>query len=194
MQTFPEFYSIPTKIDRDVAELMIKKCETLSLQQSEVFDGVTDKDSPLNVHYKTRQSLNGWIPTDHWISGIMKHLIEVANTELFHYDISAWSDQIQYTLYDQVNSHYTWHHDICESSFRSDFVRKLSISLLLSDPDDYEGGEFQLMLLGKEKMITFKPALGTAIIFPSTAKHRVRPIKSGKRISLVGWYGGPPFR
>ena len=50
------------------------------------------------------------------------------------------------------------------------------------------------MHMGDNKMSTMKPPMGTAIIFSSTTRHRVRPIKSGKRISLVGWYGGPPFR
>ena len=78
--------------------------------------------------------------------------------------------------------------------FDSNLIRKLSISLILSDPSEYEGGEFQIMHMGDKKMTTMKPPMGTAIIFSSTTRHRVRPIKSGKRISLVGWYGGPPFR
>jgi len=190
MQVFPDFYKIPTKIDRDVAELILKKCQILSLIPS----SIVGEGAGNEIEKEIRRSLNGWIPTDHWIAGIMKHLIEVANEELFHYDITAWSDKVQYTVYNDDRSHYTWHNDIANSPYREDFVRKLSISLLLSDPEDYEGGEFQLMLLGKDEMITFKPAMGTAIIFPSTAKHRVRPVTKGQRISLVGWYGGPPFR
>ena len=53
---------------------------------------------------------------------------------------------------------------------------------------------FNCCLLVTVKMKTFKPQMGDAIIFPSTTRHRVRPLKSGKRISLVGWYGGPAFR
>ena len=40
----------------------------------------------------------------------------------------------------------------------------------------------------------FKMDMGYVIIFPSDSLHRVRPIKSGKRISLVGWYAGPKFK
>ena len=36
---------------------------------------------------------------------------------------------------------------------------------------------FTLLLLGMDKMETFKPPIGSAIIFPSTAKHRVRPVE-----------------
>ena len=41
---------------------------------------------------------------------------------------------------------------------------------------------------------TKKLDYGDVVVFPSIIPHRVRPIKSGKRYSLVGWYGGPPFK
>jgi len=43
-------------------------------------------------------------------------------------------------------------------------------------------------------METFKLKLGECIVFPSIARHRVRPLKSGRRSVIVGWYGGPDFR
>ena len=102
---------------------------------------------------------------------------------------------IQYTVYDERDSHYKWHCDTGNTDLLNECEsRKLSISLLLSNPDEYEGGEFQLQLCGRSDMITMKPPLGHAIIFPSTSVHRVRPVKSGRRVSLVGWYGGPNFR
>ena len=184
------FYYIPTAIDEDVAKLIIQKCDQLSLAPSEI--GIDDYNN--GVDLSIRKSLTGWVPTDSWIAGMMKHFIEVANEGLFKYDITKWSDKIQYTTYEGAGSKYNWHTDIAQSPYDESIMRKLSISLLLNDPDEYEGGEFQLMDCAGEKIKTLKPPIGTAIIFPSTTKHRVRPLKSGKRISLVGWYGGPPFR
>ena len=57
---------------------------------------------------------------------------------------------------------------------------------MLSSKDDYEGGEFQVMM--GNKMFSYKMDVGEAIVFPSDCLHRVRPLKSGKRVSLVGWY------
>ncbi len=71
---------------------------------------------------------------------------------------------------------------------------KRSVALRLADPEDYEGGEFQLLFKDRKEMLTIRPEIGSAIIFPSDALHRVRPLKGGKRVSLVGWYGGPPLR
>ena len=184
MQSKPDYYYIPTAIDKDVVEVILNQYKKISLDQSTIFDN--------EIHLPIRNSKHCWIATDNWISGMMKHFVEVANNDFFNYDLTQWSNKIQYTVYDEKNSQYTWHSDILKSN--SNIIRKLSISLVLSDSTEYEGGEFQIMHLGEKDMLTMKPPIGTAIIFPSTTRHRVRPIKSGKRISLVGWYGGPPFR
>ena len=191
MQLFPNYYFIPTGINKEVANLIIKECDALEHEDSSVY---AEARTTSVVDTKLRKSTHTWIAMDNWIAGMMKHFVECANREEFHYDLTKWSNQIQYTVYDGEGSHYTWHNDIATSIYDPENCRKLSISLILSDPEEYEGGEFQLLLLGMDKMETFKPPIGSAIIFPSTAKHRVRPVKSGCTRSLVGWYGGPAFR
>jgi PKHD-type hydroxylase len=133
-----------------------------------------------------------WLDTDHWISGVMAHWIREANRNLYNFDISQWCERIQYTVYDEKDSKYTWHTDSALSSFDKSIVRKLSISLMLSHPEEYEGGELQLMF-GNE-MFSYRPPAGCAVVFPSTVRHRVRPLKSGVRRSLVGWFGGPLWK
>jgi PKHD-type hydroxylase len=70
--------------------------------------------------------------------------------------------------------------------------RKLSITVQLSDPDEYEGGELQFMV--NQNIFTAPKDKGTAIIFPSFALHRVTPITKGSRKSIVGWISGAPYR
>jgi PKHD-type hydroxylase len=70
--------------------------------------------------------------------------------------------------------------------------RKLSIVLALSDKTDYEGGEFKLMPHGVNPNI-FKFSKGDLIAFPSWVPHKVEPVTSGKRITLVAWACGPKF-
>ena len=84
------------------------------------------------------------------------------------------------------------------------YVRKLSFSIQLSDPEDYEGGEleFKVNKYGSEKRgdfaldeTFFAPnKKGTIIIFDSRVKHRVCEVKSGVRKSLVGWVVGPRWK
>jgi PKHD-type hydroxylase len=58
----------------------------------------------------------------------------------------------------------------------------LSCTLFLADPGAYEGGELSLQLGGRA--IVFKGAAGSAVIYPSTTLHEVRPVTYGER--LVG--------
>jgi PKHD-type hydroxylase len=72
--------------------------------------------------------------------------------------------------------------------------RKLSISVQLSAPDEYEGGDFEFMDVGQPPKPINIRTQGTAIIFPSITYHKVTPVTKGKRYSLVGWYEGPEWR
>lgn len=61
----------------------------------------------------------------------------------------------------------------------------ISITVFLSDPETYDGGELCIMHPGHVDEI--KPAIGTAVIYPSTSLHEVRPVTKGERIAFVGW-------
>ena len=78
-------------------------------------------------------------------------------------------------------------------TMQGEYVRKLSFSLQLSDPEDYTGGEVQFMDNGRKTYFAPKQR-GTLIMFDSRTPHRVRKVKSGMRKSLVGWVVGPRWR
>ena len=69
-------------------------------------------------------------------------------------------------------------------------VRKISMTLLLSDPADFEGGELEMI----DDKARPKMKRGHAIFFASFIRHRVTPVTKGNRKSLVMWFGGPPFK
>ena len=72
-------------------------------------------------------------------------------------------------------------------------LRKLSVSIQLSDPASYEGGDLEINMGSFSK--TAARDKGALIIFPSYALHRVHPVTSGERHSLVAWIvGNAPFR
>jgi hypothetical protein len=66
--------------------------------------------------------------------------------------------------------------------------RKITVSVQLSNDDEYEGGEFNV--LG----VKHKLGKGSVIAFPSYFPHEVEAIKSGTRWSLIGWAWGPYWR
>lgn len=70
-------------------------------------------------------------------------------------------------------------------------TRKLSIVLMLSDADAYEGGDLVLKL--GEDVIAPRHR-GTIIVFPSTTYHTVTPVTKGERFTAVGWVVGKPWR
>lgn len=190
---------IPNEII-DIIEKDIKKFDS-ELQESKLWGDIIDKS--------TRNSKNAWIPTTYWIAGFLWHYIERANRENFLYDLrNIDGENLQYTQYGP-GEYYGWHNDagianqykpqaignrgleIVQDQIneRAELVRKLSFSLQLSDFDEYEGGEFQL--LDESGKMYFAPKKkGTIIIFDSRAQHRVRPVKSGVRKSIVGWVVG----
>ena len=198
---YHNYYEIPTGIDKEVAASIIRQCTSKGLQpalinqsESVPVEGSSQPSFVMNgLDTSIRVSDIHWIPTDNWIAGMMAHFVHSANQHFFNFDLTNWSENIQYTEYNGPGSKYNWHSDLHPSTY-GEGMRKLSISLMLTSPDEYEGGELQIIHTERKEMVSFRPALGSAIIFPSTSLHRVRPLKSGKRISLVGWMGGPNFK
>jgi len=145
--------------------------------------GVEDGPS----HY--RVSRIAWLapnPDTEWLFHRLAALFFEVNR---HYglDLVGFVDALQYTVYG-ADQHFDWHLDLGPGSTSA---RKLSMSIQLSDPGDYDGGalEFTSMAIHPDAA-----RRGTAIIFPSFLAHRVTPVTRGVRRSLVGWAYGPAFR
>ena len=71
-------------------------------------------------------------------------------------------------------------------------TRKLSSILFLSDPNEYVGG--QLVMQYSKEDFKIEQKYGRMVVFPSFIMHKVTPIESGVRNSLVNWFSGPPIR
>jgi PKHD-type hydroxylase len=66
------------------------------------------------------------------------------------------------------------------------------MTLLLSDPSEFTGGDLLFADAGQQEPLSLKQ--GQAIFFASFLRHKVAPVKKGIRKSLVMWFGGPPFK
>ncbi len=122
------------------------------------------------------------------------HYANQVNRDSFDLDL-RYVNEIQFTKYigdPDTPGKYDWHHDVDWAEPRA-FHRKLSLVFQLTDPTEYEGGEFQfdttLPQLPKEAF-----SKGSVIVFPSFHRHRVTPVTSGIRHSLVTWVEGPHWR
>lgn len=118
--------------------------------------------------------------------------IAEVNRRYFHFDLTGCYEPAQLGIYRaEDNGHYNWHTDA--SMLDCHTPRKLSMTLLLSDPSEFEGGELQVKLDSDETK-TLEVVRGRAWFFPSWVLHRVTPVTKGVRRSLVLWIGGPPFK
>ena len=112
-----------------------------------------------------------------------------ANNNHFGFEGMQLTEPAQFTHY-LTGGFYEWHMDNDVQGKHQPPVRKISMTLLLSDPSTFEGGELEFMSKGK----TAKLKQGQAIFFASWLQHRVKPVTRGERKSLVMWFGGPPFK
>jgi PKHD-type hydroxylase len=111
------------------------------------------------------------------------------NRLFFNVDIAAVEGNIQLARYDSSErGFYDWHTDF--AGFRP--LRKISISIQLSRPEDYEGGDLELLFASRPELL--ERARGTFIAFPSFVLHRVTPVTRGTRWSLVAWILGARWR
>jgi PKHD-type hydroxylase len=61
----------------------------------------------------------------------------------------------------------------------------MAVTLFLTDPDDYEGGELVVEDGGINK--AFKLKSGAMLLYPATSRHRVNPVTRGERIACIIW-------
>lgn len=138
-----------------------------------------------------RKSSVMWIddkPEHKWIYDKLAGLAMTCNNERYWFDLLGFHEELQLAQYVE-GDFFDWHLDFGpgESS-----IRKLSMTIQLSDSDEYEGGDLQFMI--NQHIVTAPRQKGTIVIFPSFIIHRVTPITRGTRQSIVGWVSGPPFR
>jgi PKHD-type hydroxylase len=136
-----------------------------------------------------RVSHIGWIepaPQTHWLFHKLGALFAQA-AKHYGFELTGFIDALQYTVYG-AEQHFDWHMDLGPAATSA---RKLSMTIQLSANEDYTGG--QLEFINAPAMREAR-AMGAATFFPSYLAHRVTPVGSGVRRSLVAWGCGPSFR
>ena len=139
-----------------------------------------------------RKSKIKWLyPNDdsQWLYDKIINMVVEANKTMWNFNLYSVIDSIQYTVYSEGGGHYDWHMDIGPGSISH---RKVSVTIQLSDPSEYEGGDLELWYGGG--IIQIPKNKGLTVIFPSFSMHRVTPITKGTRKSLVLWLGGEHYK
>jgi len=143
------------------------------------------------VDLNIRRSQVSWLdnnPTTNWLFEKLGQAVSQLNSDYFRFDLTGFGENLQLTNYDQSeNGMYGWHQD-----YGSKISRKLSLSVQLTDPSEYEGGNLQIMTTGAP--VNVRKQRGLIVAFPSYVLHQVTPVTQGSRQSFVAWISGPAFK
>lgn len=166
-------------IEQDIQSLQLNKATTLGEQSDSI-----------------RISRVRWIPQDEkwsWMYSRLEDMIQEANDALWQFELISMPEMVQFTEYHaNEKGHYNWHQDLGPGVASG---RKVSVTVQLSSPEEYEGGELQLTHGGPHEFAYTAPnKKGSITIFPSYMLHRVTPVTKGIRKSFVLWVGGMPFK
>jgi len=184
---------IPDLFSSDECSQILAFFEDKPLEEGATWskDGYVVNPSARSVktHYSPRTEANDWI-----YERMDKGFFQVANT--LGIDVRETIEDLKYLCYREGDHFSGWHIDI--GSERAS-MRKISVSIELNDPSEYEGGSLQVFPeevdyseSGAFGDLTRKR--GTAVFFPSFRSHRVTPVTRGVRHVMVNWISGPPFR
>lgn len=172
--------------------LTSEECDKIKAQwkDEEVIDAMVNNSEVRGKKEDLRKSSINFLKpgVNDWIYDRLSQACIQANSNRFKFDIKGFQTELQLAKYED-GGFFDWHMDFGSGDISN---RKLSITVQLSDPSDYEGGNLQFLV--NQNHVDAPRDKGTAIIFPSFFPHRVMPVSKGCRMSVVGWIAGPPYR
>tara|TARA_R100000963_G_C4638049_1_gene101913 strand:+ start:566 stop:1147 length:582 start_codon:yes stop_codon:yes gene_type:complete len=152
--------------------------------------GSTEKGGAQDT--KKRITHISWIPFQVMpeMYKIIERVMLQTNGNHFGYEGMQLTEPAQFTEYPK-GGFYNWHMDADVNCQMEPAVRKISMTILLNNPSEFEGGDLEFMTEGNKP---HNLQQGEAIFFCSMIRHQVSKVKKGIRQSLVMWFGGPPFK
>ena len=192
------FYVFPRAVKPDICEQIVQDCKQNILETALVLSpNKSSRDDP----EIRKTSLHFIKDRENKVNELAWDFLREANKLQFNYDLTSF-EAIQFAEY-KDGGFYGWHQDASGIDPNNE-TRKLSLSLILSDPNSFEGGELQfyngdrpLADIGKiseEQIKKDIEAQGTVVVFDSRDWHRVQPVTKGVRYSIVCWTVGPNFK
>ena len=180
------YYWYRAGFNKEELEKIYNDLENVPFEKATTLDGTSKKD--------VRSSRIKWIPKNkqwEWLYQKLMNMAVDANDNLWDFDLISADEKIQYTEYlAEDEGHYTWHQDIGPGMASQ---RKVSITVQLSESDEYEGGDLELWR-GGNNVVTAERGAGVTVLFPSYLMHRVTKVTKGKRRSFVLWVGGQHYK
>jgi len=198
--------ALPPRICDDIIKHGLSQAETMA-RTGDYGDKELSKDEIKDMKRKRNSDLV-WL-NDTWIyKEIHPYLIEANKNAGWNFQWNR-SEACQFTKY-KLNQYYDWHCDSFDKPYdkpgdpEHGKIRKLSMTCQLTDGSEYKGGELEFdfrnydphMRDESKHLVKATEILskGSIVVFPSHVWHRVKPVTSGTRYSLVVWSIGDPFK
>ena len=199
---FPK--AVPAHICDDIVKYGLQRKEQMAVTGN--FGKQRLNKNQIQDLKKKRDSNIVWLAED-WIYKEIHPFIRQASISAGWNFEWSFSEACQFTKYNK-GQYYDWHCDSWGGAYNKPHdptshgkIRKLSVTLSLSDDKDYKGGElefdFRNMDPDKKRNTMICKQIrpkGSMVVFPSFVWHRVRPVTKGSRYSLVIWNLGRPFQ
>lgn len=150
----------------------------------ERLSGAAFRDGKTTAGWHARQvKSNEQIPADDPVSRAVRTEIEAAlrRHPIFAAAVQPKFVQLLLNRYGVGQAYGTHVDDAFMNGRRTD----VSVTVFLSAPDSYEGGELVIETPAGEQRV--KLPAGAAVIYPATSLHRVEPVTKGERLACVGW-------
>lgn len=170
-----------------------------AFDEEELYDATVQlSDRPVEVLSATRKTRHTFVEPGHWTGSLVSHFAHLAN-QLWKFDVTGLGT-LSILRYEE-SGRFDWHVDALSydtadyGPLGTGLERKLSVTVNLSSPIAYRGGDLEFMNATGQRLA--QPQLreqGSVVVFPSTVGHQVTPVTEGVRYALVGWMVGPPLR
>ena len=200
LQYNSQFFSFRrTTIPKQLMEDLENNIDASNLELNDArVTGSTSPEEDMSAYLSDRRKCKmSVIENDDVMKFVFAQFNEVnPATDIWQFNLSYF-ENVQYLRYNGGDDHFDWHNDMMISDDKNDpMTRKLSMTLMLSHKEDYEGGEFEFASVRAGQLNTKEINLdyGDILIFPSLMEHRVKPVTSGVRNVLVSWAWGPLFK
>jgi PKHD-type hydroxylase len=148
-----------------------------------------ERGEVIGQHPGSRRCHCAWLPETPrtaWLYDRVAAIFLVANRQ-FGFELAGIIEPVMAVAYGPGDG-FDWHLDAGPELTAN---RKLSLSLLLTGANSYQGGNLEFLANDPQDL---RLDAGTAIVFPSFLAHRVSPVTGGRRISLVAFAYGSTFR
>jgi PKHD-type hydroxylase len=165
---------------KECNEILNFSLKELKLVPSEITGPYTDYHIDTNV----RESNQVFYPYYKKFPFLLEKMSKLLNQHISvkGFDLDFEKSQFQFTEY-YPGGHFKWHKDVVGDKI-TNYDRYCSLVIQLND--EYEEGNLQIKD-NKNEILTIEKGIGNLILFLSNIEHRVTPVKSGIRYTLVNW-------